>query len=121
MGAHPPRRARRAAHSCAPNSLGWGESVSTSRLAPELIPGRGMGAPSLDHLLLALPRCARCGVDVERLEQHDDAVADGRVVTVECHGDIEVCIVRHADLRAARPGSFRYLLAFSAQAYQGWR
>lgn len=80
-----------------------------------------MGAPSLDHLLHELPRCARCGISVERLEQRVDAVADGRVVTVECHGDREVCVVRDADLQDALPGSFRYLLAFSRQAYQGWR
>lgn len=80
-----------------------------------------MGAPSLDHLLLELPRCARCGISVERLEQRADGVADGRVVTVECHGDREVSLVRDADLRDALPGSFRYLLAFSLQAYQGWR
>lgn len=80
-----------------------------------------MGAPSLDHLLLELPRCARCGISVERLEQRASGLAEGRVVTVVCHGDREVSVVRDTDLQDALPGSFRYLLAFSAQAYQGWR
>lgn len=78
-----------------------------------------MGFRSLDDMV-NVPRCARCGRDVDSLDVVAvDALVAGRVYTAHCHGDREVSILRDVDLLEAIPGSFRYGLAFTTAAYRG--
>jgi hypothetical protein len=65
--------------------------------------------------------CAWCGHAVEQLDERHDERLGARIVTASCHGDREVSVVRDDELRGALPGSFRYALAFTHEAYRDWR
>ena len=49
-------------------------------------------------LPLVMPRCARCGRTVERIEWGRDIYRDVMVATVFCHGEREQAVLTHCDV-----------------------
>lgn len=50
---------------------------------------------------IRLPRCARCGCEVERVEFDEDAAFDRLIITACCHGERERVVLGGEDLRGS--------------------